>query len=151
MTIDNKFMKAILAGIIAGTVKDIPNAFLHHYPRIIEITLWDYAGTAALGRLPVGFGEHAYAFFLELLFCIFLSLFYVNYHVLPQFGRDHHKLKGILYGAFVWFLIRGVVLAFEITPLLGENLLTSLVNLLVSMLFGCILDCSLRRLDQKMP
>ena len=145
---ENKFIKAVLGGIIAGLAKDIPNAVLNHFPKLTEITLWDYAGAIALGRLPQGAVEVTYAFLLEILFSIFLGILFVNIHFLNHYG--HYKLKGIFFGAFVWFIIRAAVLAFHIRPLLGESVGTSVINLLVSMFYGCILACVIKILDKKM-
>mgnify|MGYP000853787864 FL=1 len=146
---NDQFKQAVIGGIIAGVVKDVPNAILHHYPRLVEITLWDYAGGIALGRLPQGFGEHVYAFFLEILFSIFLGFIFVNLPVRNDY--EHYRLQGIFFGAFVWFIIRAAVLAFDIQILLGENLSTSVINLIVSMFYGCVLACSIKYLDEKLP
>jgi hypothetical protein len=135
----HKFIRVIIAGIVAGFIKDIFNAILHYYPRLAKIALWDYAGAVALGRLPRGFCEHTYAIFLELLFGIFLGLIYINIPFLCQ--NEHFKLRGVLFGAFVWFIIRTAVLVFQIPVLLNEDLGTSIVNLAASMIFGCAFVC----------
>jgi hypothetical protein len=115
----------------------------------VDITLWDYAGGIALGRLPLGFLEHVYAFFLEILFSIFLGFIFVK--IPTRSDCRHYRLKGIFFGAFVWFIIRAAVLAFDIQIFLGESLSTSVINLLVSMFYGCVLACSMKYLDRKVP
>jgi hypothetical protein len=143
----HRFIKGVTAGMIAGVVKNIPEAALHHYPRVTETTLWDYAGTIALGRLPRGWPEIGYAFFLEILFTTFLGLIFVNIPLLNRY--EHQKLRGILFGALVWFIIRVAVVAFDIRVLLVESLETSIVNLLASMFYGCVLVCAIKYLDRK--
>lgn len=143
----NQFQKGVIGGIVAGIVKDIPNAILHRFPRLTEIPLWDYAGAIALGRLPQGTGEHVYAVMLEILFSIFLGIIYVNIPFFHQY--DHTKIKGIFFGAFIWFIIRAAVFAFNIQVLLGESIGTSITNLLVSMFYGCTLACTIKYLDKK--
>ena len=144
---ENRFTTGFIAGIIAGLFKDIPNFILHHYPKIAEITLWDYAGAIALGRLPQGPAEHIYAVFLEILFSVFVAMVFVNIRVFQRL--ENYKLKGILYGAFIWFIVRAAVLAFHIRILLGESLGTSIVNLLVSMFYGCVLACTVKFIVKK--
>jgi hypothetical protein len=109
--------------------------------------LWEYAGAIAFGRLPEGIDEQLYAFFLESLFCVALALNFVN---IPFFNQPVNlKLRGILFGAFVWFLVRMAVLAFNIRVLVSENMVTSIVNLLMSVFYGCLLTCFLHLLEKK--
>jgi hypothetical protein len=144
---ENKFIRAVISGVIAGIVKDLPNLVLRGYPRFTKIVLWEYAGAIALGRLPEGVLEHCYAFLLELLFGIFLGLIFVNIPFLCQ--NEHNKLRGAFFGAFVWFVVRAVVLAFNIRVLLHENLGTSVINLLESIIFGCAFVCMGQFLERR--
>jgi hypothetical protein len=144
---ENKFIRAVIAGIVAGIVKDLPNLVLFNYSRFTMIALWEYAGAIALGRLPQSIPEHCYAVLLELLFGVFLGLFFVNIPFLCQ--DDHDKLRGVFFGALVWFIIRAAVLAFQIRVLLDENLGTSVINLLESMLFGYVFVCSGKFLERR--
>jgi cyanate permease len=144
---ENKFIRTVIAGVIAGLVKDLPNAVLSHYRRLTEVALWEYAGVIALGRIPRGFSEQCYAFILELLFGIFLGLIFVNIPFLCK--NNYNKLRGVLFGAFVWFVVRAAVLAFNICDLLHENLGNSLLNLVESMLFGCVFVSMGRFLERR--
>jgi hypothetical protein len=146
--LDQKFGKGIMAGIAAGLIKNIPNAILHiFFPSLNKIAFWDYAGTIALGRLPKGPLEIFYALFLETLFSTFLALIFIHSRFLNQ--SDHFKWKGIFYGAWIWFMVRAAVLGFDIKVLLNENLGNSVTNLLLSMLYGCLLVCAIKALDKK--
>lgn len=42
---EEKIINGAIAGIIAGILKDIPDAILHNSLKITSITFWDYAGT----------------------------------------------------------------------------------------------------------
>jgi hypothetical protein len=143
---ENPFIKGMTAGMIAGLLKNIPDEIFHLVPGWAPITLWDYAGVVALGRLPRGMGEHGYALILETLFCVFLGMVFVNIPFLASYG--YFKLKGIIFGGLVWFFIRAAVLAYHI-KILDEGFANSAVNLLASVLFGCVLTCMIKILDKK--
>ncbi|HBF37577.1 MAG TPA: hypothetical protein DDW50_09680 [Firmicutes bacterium] len=144
---ENRFLNGTMAGIVAGIVKDVPNGIFHIFPTLNALALWDYAGVLAFGRLSRNFGELLYALFLELLFGTFNGVIFIYLPFASEPGN--YKLKGIFFGAIIWFLVRAVVLAFHISILLGENIGTSLTNLLLSMVFGCTLACIILKNEQK--
>jgi hypothetical protein len=41
---EKKLLIGAIGGIIAGTLKDIPDALFHYGLNITSITFWDYAG-----------------------------------------------------------------------------------------------------------
>ncbi|HBF37302.1 MAG TPA: hypothetical protein DDW50_08265, partial [Firmicutes bacterium] len=54
---NDPFLRGLIAGLIAGTVKDIPDSILHSLFHLKELSFWDYAGVLAFNRMPTGFVE----------------------------------------------------------------------------------------------
>ncbi|MGE5605287.1 MAG: hypothetical protein ACM3YE_06300 [Bacteroidota bacterium] len=134
---EEKISNGAIAGIIAGILKDIPDAILHNSLKITSITFWDYAGTITLGRHPHGFFESSYSFFFEVIFSTFLGILFVNFTT--HFNRKHYLLWGAFYGGIIWFFIRSIVVVSRIESLITMDFLTSLVNSINSIIYGIIL------------
>jgi hypothetical protein len=142
-----RFIIGVVAGTIAGILKDIPDAIFHFLLRITNITFSDYAGTIALGHRPAGLTEHLYAVFYEIVFSVFIGIIFVN--LAPYFETKHYLLRGAIYGALVWFTIRCAVMAFGITPLVDGDILSTIINSLNSILYGTILGVIIHYLERK--
>ncbi len=147
MRMEEKLIQGGIAGLIAGTLKDIPDAVLHYGFNITKLTFWDYAGTLALGRHPQSFLEHAYSFGYEVIFSILLGTVFAL--LLNIFKAKRYLLWGGFYGAIVWFAVRGAVVGLNIKPLMNSHLLTSAVNSLDSVLYGMMLGFIIKLLLKK--
>lgn len=144
---EEKISNGAIAGIIAGIVKDIPDAILHNSLKITSITFWDYTGTIILGRHPHGFFENSYSFFFEVIFSTFLGILFVIFTT--YFSRKHYPLWSAFYGGFIWFLIRSIVVVFRIESLITMDFLTSLVNSINSIIYGIILGFLIRYFEKR--
>lgn len=142
---ERRLIQGAIAGIIAGTLKDIPDAILHNTLHITNITFWDYAGTIALGKHPKGFLENAYSFGFEIVFSILLGVIFSL--MISRFKVKHYLWWGAYYGAIIWFIIRAAVLAFHIKPLVDGEILTAAVNSLNSILYGIVLSWLINKLE----
>ncbi len=142
-----RFIIGVIAGTIAGILKDIPDTAFHFLFQITNITFSDYAGTIALGHRPAGLAEHLYAVFYEIVFSIFIGIIFVN--LAPYFQTKHYLLRGAIYGALVWFSIRCAVMAFGIRPLVDGDILSATINSLNSILYGMILGAIIHYLERK--
>lgn len=128
-------------------VKDIPDTILHNLLRNTNITFWNYAGYVALGHHPKGFFEDLFALVYEVVFSILIGMIFSYF---ASWARlRHYLIWGAFYGAIVWFVIRGAVLAFHIEPLRDSLLATSVLNSLDSVLYGIILGYVVHRLDKR--
>ncbi|MGI6711897.1 MAG: hypothetical protein ACOX4L_04070 [Bacillota bacterium] len=144
---NDRFIKGVIAGTIASIAKNIPDLLLHNVFMITEKSFWDYTSIIASGKHPQGLFEHAYSFFFEIIFSIFLGLTYT--YLIPYFKTNYNLLRGAIYGGIVWFAIRTWVVSFQISPLLQEGRNTMIVNSLLSILFGIILEWIIQLLIKK--
>jgi hypothetical protein len=145
--LNDRFIKGVIAGTIAGLAKNIPDIFLHNVLKTSEKSFWDYASIIVSGRHPLGLFEQTYSFFFEIIFSIFLGLIYIL--LIPYLKTNYNFLRGAIYGGIVWFAIRAWVVSFQISPLLQEGRNTMIVNSLLSILFGIILEWIIQLLLKK--
>lgn len=143
---EEKIINGAIAGIIAGILKDIPDAILHNSLKITSITFWDYAGTLTLGRHPHGFLENSYSFFFEVIFSTFLGIIFVIFTT--QLKIKLHFLWGAFYGGIVWFVIRAAVVGLQIESLINKNFFTSVINSINSIIYGVILVFVIKYLEK---
>lgn len=144
---EKRLFIGVIGGIIAGIIKDIPDALFHYGLKITSITFWDYSGIIALGRHPNGIAEFVYAIFYEVIFSIFIGVLFV--YITTRFGAKRYLLWGGIYGALVWFAIRAGIVAFHITALTDGGVTTAAINSMDSIFYGVILGGIIRYLEKK--
>ncbi len=137
----------IIAGIIAGILKDIPDAFFHYGLKITNLTFWDYAGTIAFGHHPSGIAENVCALCFEVVFSILVGMVFV--FITNRMIFKHYLLSGAFYGAIVWFVIRSVVVGLDIKSLVNEDIVTTTINSLDSVIYGIMLSFIIHLLEKK--
>ena len=64
----NAYIRGIIAGFIAGTLKDIPDVILGLVFEVKGLTYLDYAGYMWFNRIPHTFSEYLFAFGVEVTF-----------------------------------------------------------------------------------
>jgi RsiW-degrading membrane proteinase PrsW (M82 family) len=144
---DEKLSNGIIGGIVAGIVKDIPNAVFHNLLKLTGLSFWDYSAQIALFRHPRGWGEQFYALAFEVIFCIVIGIIYV--YLKDKLKTGHYLIRGAIYGALVWFIIQAVILAFRIHALMNTDFLTSIVNSLCSVFYGILLAFIIHYLEER--
>lgn len=146
---EKSLKNGIIAGIIAGILKDIPDAFLHYGLKITQMTFWDYSGVIALGHLPSGTAEYICAVFFEIIFSILVGLFFV--FITKRIIMKHYFLSGAFYGVVVWFVIRSAVVGLGIQLLIDGDIVTAAVNSFNSIMYGMILAITIHFLENRSP
>jgi hypothetical protein len=132
----DKFIQGSIAGLIAGTLKDIPNLSFY-FLKLTEKTYFDYSGALAFDRPPKGIAEYVFAFCLQLMFSIFLGIIFS--HLTPKIKSKHYLLKGAVFGGAIWIFIKLGVLVFQIEILYFKNLSSAIENIANSIFYGIIL------------
>lgn len=140
-------MNGIIGGAIAGILKNIPNAILHNWLKLTELSFWDYSAAVAFFRHPSNFGEQLYVFTYEIFFCVLLGIIYI--YLNEKIRTEHYLIKGAIYGMLIWFLVHTVILAYQIQQLIKTDLATSLVNSLCSIVYGLLLAWIIHYLEEK--
>ena len=136
-----------IAGVIAGTLKDIPDAIFHYVLKITGITFWDYAGIIALGHHPNSFFEHVYSIIFQVIFSVLLGIIFIN--LTTHFKAKQYLLWGGFYGAIVWFAIRAAVVGMGIKPLMNVEIVTAVINSMDSIIYGLILGFTIQFLEKR--
>lgn len=144
--VEDKFIKGISCGLVAGIAKDIPDFIVHNILKRSDISFWDYAAVLSLGYHPRSTGEHLFSIFFELLFSAILGLIYMKF--IEHFPTRYKVLRGAAFGAFTWFALRSAAQAFHIRLLLRENLLSSAINASLSVLFGIVLELAFNQIER---
>ena len=145
-TEDDKFLRGIIAGLIAGLAKDIPSIvadfFINPFP-----SYWDYAGLVGFGVEPNTFFEYFYAILIELGFsaAIGVIIVYIN-GIIPS---KHFLIKGAFLGASVWLSISGLVFFTQIPQLSKPHIAATIINSLTSIGYGMLLTVIDRYLASK--
>jgi uncharacterized membrane protein YagU involved in acid resistance len=144
---EERLFIGVLGGIIAGILKDIPDAFFYYGLKITNITFLDYAGVIVLGHRPRGMAEYFYSIIFEAIFSILLGIIFVYFTT--RLEAKHYLLWGAYYGAIVWFAIRAAVLGLNIRLLADGHILTAFINSLDSIIYGMILGYIIRYMEKK--
>lgn len=133
----DKLLRGILAGAIAGIIKDIPPLILHIAQHEFFPTYWDYSGKITFGKVPEAWWEIAYAIVLEVCFSIGVGV--VMVHLMPKVKSALWYIKGAGLGFAVWFLIRMGVSLFELKDFNQPQIFVSMINVSTSMGYGVLI------------
>jgi hypothetical protein len=132
----DKFLRGVIAGLIAGIVKDIPaivsDFFFNTFP-----AYWDYAGLIGFGKEPKTFPEHFYAIIIQLGFSVVVGVSMV--YIMNKIQSKHYLLKGAFFGGLIWFSIRGLVFIAQVPRLIHHQQAISIINSLTSIGYGLLL------------
>jgi hypothetical protein len=136
--LDDPFFRGIIAGSIAGVVKDIPDLILHSIFQLKKLPFWDYAGVIALNRMPSGFSEIALAILFEVMFSTGVGVLFV---LLAEkvIKTRHYLVLGMLFGGSVWFIVTAAIKLFGLTQLQTDNLADPAITIVLSMAYGLLL------------
>jgi hypothetical protein len=142
------FLRGIIAGFIAGTVKDIPDSILHSIFHLKELSFWDYAGVMALNRMPSKFIEIALALGFEIMFSTGLGVVF-SFLAAKVIKTKHYLLLGLLFGCSIWFFVTTAVKIFGLTQLQTKNLSDPAITFMLSVAYGLLLTVIDRWLQKR--
>lgn len=131
------FLRGIIAGLVAGVLKDIPDAVLHAFHLKI-LAFWDYVGTVAFNQHPHRFMEHLVTLFFEVFFSIGLGVIFSLLRT-KIIQTRHHLLLGLYYGGAIWLIVTGGAKLFRLGELMTHGLLEPVLTFLLSILYGLVL------------
>jgi hypothetical protein len=132
------FIRGVIAGVIAGTLKDIPDILLVDLFKVKQLAFWDYVGEILFNKIPYTFMEHLTAFLVQVVFSIGIGVIYTS--IVARFlPTKHHFIRGLLYGGFCWIILTSTVKLYNITSLLTKGLISPLLTLLFSVGYGLLI------------
>ncbi len=132
------FLRGISVGLIAGTVKDIPDLFLVLLWRVKKVAFWEYVSQICLHMKPNNFIEHLIAFSIQVVFSLGLGIIY-SMVIVPKISTRHYLLRGVLYGTSCWFILISSLEFYKITPVLTDDVVTPVLTLVFSAFYGLLL------------
>ena len=136
--IEDRFIRGLTGGLIAGIIKDIPDIFLCVLWNIKKLAFWDYVGEMIFNKIPKNFLEHFLAFCIQVSFSLGLGIIF-SIIVIPAFPTKHYLVRGVFYGSSCWFVLMSIVKLYHISNLLTQDLLTPMLTLLFSAGYGLLL------------
>lgn len=146
--IQDKSLLGTISGILANIIMDIPQ-----YPlwklKIIRHPLSHYAGSLFVdlytlhhtwyGSVASFLADYTYSALLGIIFVYWLSVSPQKKSQQDKSQRRHFLLKGLLYGAFLWFGSFGVLRSLHVVKLREVVPSDALLFFFLHLLFGLVL------------
>ncbi len=134
---EDKFTRGIIAGSIAGLLKDIPPLFIDIFHAKIFPTYWDYSGIIAFGKIPDTAIDILIAIIVEIAFSMAVGV--VLAYAIDIIKSHHYLIKGAFFGTAVWFFLRALVWIFEIKKFNQPQMPAFFINSVTSAGFGLLI------------
>jgi hypothetical protein len=144
---EDTLLRGVCSGFLAGLLKDLIT-YVFFASGIIQTGFWNFTSIVAFNQPPQSTIEFTVAIILELIFSALLGLIFCI--LVNHLKTKHFLIFGLFYGSLVWFFIKALILASNITKLepTGLQIADPLVHWGLSMVYGLIvalLDHSLRQ------
>jgi hypothetical protein len=141
----------LITGLIAGTLDITDSLVFNHFRGITSTMVFQYIATGLIGRRAIDLGQASVALGIVLHYTIALTwtaIFYVASRKLAILTR-RPVICGLLYGAFVYFVMNFIVLPLSRVPHVHATAtLSARINAVVALLLciGLTISLLLRRL-----
>lgn len=133
----DKFMRGLIAGFIAGLIKDIPSVTAHLFQWDVFPTYWDYSGMIAFGKVPHTATDIMIAIIVEVVFSMAIGAILV--HVISKIKSHHYLIAGAFSGAGVWFFIRATMWILDVKKFNQPQMLAFIINAATSIGYGLLI------------
>lgn len=147
MTLEDRFTRGFLAGLIAGTIT-LPWGLISKYLlKFSEMMYSDFAAFLIYGKKLETLIE---MIFSQLVVFGFWGLGGVAFvFLIPYITSKNLILKGLIWGAFIWFSSYVVTLLFKVKGLEIIDVNTSISQLIGAFIWGGALAAIIKYLDKK--
>jgi hypothetical protein len=98
---------------------------------------FDYAGYIGFNRIPHTFIEYIFAYILEVTFSTGLGVIFSL--LSPKIPSRHYLIKGMMFGGLIWYIVTSMIKLDKITKLMTHDLITPLLTLMFSIIYGLII------------
>ncbi|MEW5954099.1 MAG: hypothetical protein AB1815_10315 [Bacillota bacterium] len=142
----DRLARGFIAGLTAGVAM---NVISHIFFNLgwAELRYLDWAGVMIYGYRPVTFYEVAFAQLAQLIFVGVLGVVFAC--LIPLLTSRNYHLRGWLFSSFIWFLLHGITLLFDVEATIPMHVGTAATNLIGASVYGITLAEVLRMLDHK--
>lgn len=106
----DRLLGGLLAGFIAGVVKNVLDFLSFYVFGFAKERLVDWTGAILYGQLPKSLPEQAVALLAHLVWSGLLGV--VLAYLMPSLTSRNYVIRGLAYGAGVWFAIYGLTMVF---------------------------------------
>lgn len=147
MTLNDRFIKGLIAGVIAAIAMNIINWLTHNVFKFSEMHILDFASILIHGSKPMNLGETLFALVGQIGFAGFMGIVFA--YLIKYLNRSNYLLKAIVFSLFIWFSTYAVTILFG--KLKHIDIATSLTNLAATLVYAIVLTLVLYRLEIKYP
>ena len=143
----DRTIRGLLAGVIAGIVKDSWNLIDYYFLHITEIRFLDWAAILATWSRPRNNLSTVFFLMLQILWDGFLGIIFA--HLLISITTRYLILKSILFSLMLWFVFKIIVNLYRVPLLSGiQPQPEAISNVMAVILWGVIMGLVLKKLDK---
>ena len=143
----DRTIRGLLAGVIAGIVKDGWNLIDYYFLHITEIRFLDWAAILATWSRPRNSLSTVFFLMLQILWDGFLGIIFA--HLLISITTRYLILKSILFSLMLWFVFKIIVNLYRVPLLSGiQPQPEAISNVMAVILWGVIMGLVLKKLDK---
>ena len=130
-------MRGFLAGVTAGLLGVVVLLLLGRFNWQPEIDFYDFAGTFALGTLPITPFDRFMGHLVDLIVSGILGIAFA--YLVPAIGSRYLIFKGWFFATALWYMFYPLFLMILTDKIPDLSPLTSLTNAILAGLFGVVM------------
>ena len=144
---EDTFFRGAFCGVAAGVVKNFLAFIFFFIIFTDEHYFWKFSSVLAYHGPPENLFMHITALIIELMFCAFLGVIFVL--LVASIKTRHYLLMGTLYGSFIWFFVKCIVVIYKVDQLKPSTTIHPFIIWMLSMLFGLLIAILDKKLSPK--
>lgn len=146
MNFNDRFIKGLFAGLVAGIVHDFYDV-ITNLLKIDEHSYFDWVGIVIIGKEPKTLIEYILTISAKTFLSAILGILFA--YLIPKLTSKNLVIKGSIFGATIWFIFFTAVFVFKIEKLMDTNATSALSDAVNSIVYGIILALGYNYLDKK--
>lgn len=147
MTLNDRLTRGFFAGILAGIPAYLVGLILRFVFHATTLNFPDWAAIMIFGKKAETLLGQVFSVFVASLFWGFLGIVFA--YIIHYVSSKNLFLKGLIWGALVWFVIYAITLLFKVPGLLTIAEKTSISQLVEALIYGGFLAIFFKYLDRK--
>lgn len=146
MTVNDRFTRGFLSGIVAGLVNNAIT-LTSYYFNINQLRWLDWASLLVFNRRPGNVIETIITYGLQLMFSGILGILFA--YLTRIIGSTNYYLKAVIFGLGSWFMLFVIVHLLKVPGLINQTVGTVLTDIFAIFIWGLVLAHFMIRLDRK--
>lgn len=141
----DRFTRGFTAGLLAAIIQ-AAIGYTTYYLNLTELLWQNFAAVMIYGREPLLLGERIFA---ELAVWFFSGLMGIVFaYIIANINSRNHLFKGVIFAETIWFGTFAITLLFKVPEFTIITFKTSVVNFILSAIWGILTSEILRRLSE---